>query len=214
MASIKISDLESVSALSDSDVMPIVNGGDTKKVSIQQLNEQFGGDFAPYVFVENGSNAYNINTTANKNIAAQIMEDIGDGKHPIVYLLSTHIPNKVAADNPIYLYPLIVTEGTAHLEMYCVGQANEMVTNTSYGAYYRPTAYYKITVSTNNGVVSSISMSEITAFLVNSMTNSQLPLATGNTTAFTPTGDYNPATKKYVDDAIASAITTTLGGSA
>lgn len=33
-----------------------------------------------------------------------------------------------------------------------------------------------------------------------------------NATAFTPTGNYNPATKKYVDDAIASAITTTLQG--
>lgn len=38
-------------------------------------------------------------------------------------------------------------------------------------------------------------------------------LTSTNTTAYTPTGDYNPATKKYVDDSIASAITTTLGGS-
>lgn len=30
------------------------------------------------------------------------------------------------------------------------------------------------------------------------------PLAKNNTTAFTPTGDYNPATKKYVDDSVAS----------
>lgn len=34
-----------------------------------------------------------------------------------------------------------------------------------------------------------------------------------NTTSYTPTGDYNPATKKYVDDAISNAITTTLEGS-
>lgn len=38
-------------------------------------------------------------------------------------------------------------------------------------------------------------------------------LGLANTASYTPTGDYNPATKKYVDDAIASAITTTLGGS-
>lgn len=31
-----------------------------------------------------------------------------------------------------------------------------------------------------------------------------LVLMLNNTTAFTPTGDYNPATKKYVDDALAS----------
>lgn len=34
-----------------------------------------------------------------------------------------------------------------------------------------------------------------------------------NTTSYTPTADYNPATKKYVDDAIATAITSALGGS-
>ena len=38
-------------------------------------------------------------------------------------------------------------------------------------------------------------------------------LSKTNTTSYTPTGDYHPATKKYVDDSIASAITTTLGGS-
>lgn len=38
-------------------------------------------------------------------------------------------------------------------------------------------------------------------------------LTTDNTTSYTPAADYNPATKKYVDDSIASAITTTLGGS-
>ena len=37
-------------------------------------------------------------------------------------------------------------------------------------------------------------------------------LATNNTKSYTPRGDYHPATKKYVDDSIASAITTTLGG--
>ena len=38
-------------------------------------------------------------------------------------------------------------------------------------------------------------------------------LGTKNTTAYTPTDDYNPATKKYVDDSIASAIGSALGGS-
>lgn len=38
-------------------------------------------------------------------------------------------------------------------------------------------------------------------------------LAKDNTTPFTPTGDYNPSTKKYVDDSIKTAITDALGGS-
>lgn len=35
-----------------------------------------------------------------------------------------------------------------------------------------------------------------------------------NTTAFTPTGDYNPSTKKYVDDGLATKLDTSLKGSA
>ena len=38
-------------------------------------------------------------------------------------------------------------------------------------------------------------------------------LSKTNTSEYTPTADYNPATKKYVDDAIASAITTSLEAS-
>ena len=34
------------------------------------------------------------------------------------------------------------------------------------------------------------------------------PLGVANTTEYTPTGDYNPATKKYVDDAVAGISTT------
>ena len=33
-----------------------------------------------------------------------------------------------------------------------------------------------------------------------------LVLMLNNTTAFTPTGDYNPATKKYVDDACINIV--------
>lgn len=37
-------------------------------------------------------------------------------------------------------------------------------------------------------------------------------LATNNTAQYTPTANYHPATKKYVDDAISNAITTVLAG--
>lgn len=39
------------------------------------------------------------------------------------------------------------------------------------------------------------------------------PLGTTNTQEFVPTGDYNPATKKYVDDAVKAAIGTALEAS-
>lgn len=50
-------------------------------------------------------------------------------------------------------------------------------------------------------------------FLTPAITNLGGILWKNNTYPYTPTGDYNPATKKYVDDSIASAIGTALGGS-
>lgn len=44
MASIKISELEEVTELSNSDVLPIINNNETKKVSIEKLNEIFNED--------------------------------------------------------------------------------------------------------------------------------------------------------------------------
>lgn len=57
----------------------------------------------------------------------------------------------------------------------------------------------------NDGVVS------ITNLTVSG--GNDLLLSTNNTSIYTPVGDYNPATKKYVDSAISSAITDALGGS-
>ena len=42
--------------------------------------------------------------------------------------------------------------------------------------------------------------------------NKSTVLTKTNTSAFTPTADYHPSTKKYVDDAISAAITTALEG--
>ena len=49
----------------------------------------------------------------------------------------------------------------------------------------------------------NISISSFTPTTISSLTNSFL--SKSNKTAFTPTGDYHPATKKYVDDAVANA---------
>ena len=42
MAQIKISELNAVSSVGNNDVLPIVNGGDTKKVTITQLKTAIG----------------------------------------------------------------------------------------------------------------------------------------------------------------------------
>ena len=50
MAQIKISELNAVSSVSDSDVLPIVNSGDTKKITMAQLKTAIGTpDLSDYV---------------------------------------------------------------------------------------------------------------------------------------------------------------------
>ena len=67
---------------------------------------------------------------------------------------------------------------------------------------------------TGAGLVSSSSLANVaTSGSYNDLSNIPDVLEKNNTTAYTPNGDYNPATKKYVDDAISNAITTVLGGS-
>jgi len=71
---------------------------------------------------------------------------------------------------------------------------------------------YLLTIVIRNDIVSSISVQS--SFTNNYYTDDEKNniLFKNNTNVFTPTGNYNPATKKYVDDSIASAITTALQG--
>ena len=67
--------------------------------------------------------------------------------------------------------------------------------------------YFSVTTPTiSNGVV-SVSGSSVGTLTTGKVVSTSTVLEKTNTTAFTPTGDYHPATKKYVDDAIAAAVT-------
>ena len=202
MASIKISDLTSVTTLTDNDVLPIVNGNDTKKVSISQLKEQFSGTGA-YVIVENGSSSsYNINTTANKNTINQMYADYAAGKPTLAFLLSTHHPGNTAS-TPSYLYPLQVMWGES--KMYAIAHPNFSSSNVAYGGYYNLLYTIQIsysgTISDSGLSVTSVSMMMQSNWLPasDSISQSKVPLCVSNTSAFTPSGNYNPSTKLYSD---------------
>ena len=62
------------------------------------------------------------------------------------------------------------------------------------------------------GLVNSATISDST-YGTTEIIKANRVLTKTNTDTYTPTADYHPATKKYVDDSIAAAITTTLGGS-
>lgn len=64
----------------------------------------------------------------------------------------------------------------------------------------------------NNNQIRFISKTGAKINYLNDFITSSSVLTKTNTSSYTPTSNYHPATKKYVDDNIASAITTTLGG--
>lgn len=80
-----------------------------------------------------------------------------------------------------------------------------------YGNYWNYSQYrsikkqIKFNVSLENGVYKISGLQDHSSPVAISLT-------TRNDIAYTPTSNYHPATKKYVDDSIASAITTTLNG--
>ncbi len=65
------------------------------------------------------------------------------------------------------------------------------------------TKFYSSFSKTNDTVTSINSAYWLACFNANSFGNY---LAKNNNTAYTPTNDYNPSTKKYVDDSISSAV--------
>ena len=81
---------------------------------------------------------------------------------------------------------------------------------TKYGIPYETIAYYNLFITTNDN---NVRTSRLTSYTLQRGNSSNWALGAKNTEEYTPTSDYNPSTKKYVDDSIKSAITDTLGGS-
>lgn len=90
---------------------------------------------------------------------------------------------------------------------------DDTFTGTKYGDYYQ---------YSNTGIMSSQIMFTATLsgtkyvlsdLQYRSNQRNLVALGARNTIEYTPSQDYNPATKKYVDDAIATNVTTMLNGS-
>ena len=59
--------------------------------------------------------------------------------------------------------------------------------------------------TTNTSSISRISVDQSSSAILGLSGTNNIPLGTKNAASYTPTGDYNPATKKYVDDSIIAA---------
>lgn len=119
-----------------------------------------------------------------------------------------------------HLYRVLMSSGfplegkPTEFKFYCLPTFNSISVSVLFGVQYRSTEQLetRAILSWNDDGSLSVTSVEWTGSKVylpintgtSGNSSKHLPLGVGNTTAYTPTGDYNPATKKYVDDALAN----------
>ena len=228
MSSIKISELEEVKELTSTDVIPLVTNNETKKISVDSLDKKYAtnekvdniktieqGEIflidVPKIPLSGTSGHY----LKKQELSAEQQEKIlyafnyclgHDIKYPVLKVRSSAQTNAGCGSNLFRIKTAIPTP--EHLKSYTfefmsIGM-NESSTDGPVPMcmlsisliYNKDSGYY----FNENGQVFSIWMPG--ARLSTTTYNDGRYLAKTNTTEYTPTGDYQPSTKKYVDDAI------------
>lgn len=217
MASIKISELEEVTKLSTSDVLPIINENKTKKVSLEKLNEILGGSgesgsgSAKMLIIEFDNNLKTFDTDTNKAILTEYYNSIRNNEFVELFMAFYTFGNYESGDSPYRYRATVMTIDDYYLTLYCPLHSNAGQSQNSYGVNYHQMKELEVSAAVQKSG-ENYNITSITHYYNSSLSlnNNNKILGMNNTTAFTPKGDYNPATKKYVDDAITSAITSVL----
>ena len=215
MATIKISELEEVTELSSGDVLPIINDNETKKVSIEKLNEILGGnaDIGIQVMdipgsIYSGSNngipsGYNTDPATCELLSIYINECKDGYLKPLILKYGSHL-ELVGLFSPIMDS---ATVGTGVNRYFLNAElrntkTNDIVTPTGVIVYKYDRISFFIDGTWSSGVyactgycVHKTTINEMTPSYVTNNT-----LTRTNTQEYTPTADYHPATKKYVDE--------------
>ena len=177
------------------------------------------------MYVEGTRSDITINSTENQEkILNYLNAYLQTGKvKPLFVLYNTHENNPIAGSMsnryyaPVFIYDSLNNlSSNSAIELYLPG----MFISNSYSNYYgivyhaQTQIRIRITYSFNDEkteiTTCSLGWSGNKVLLTKEDSAKSYALGTKNTTAYTPTEDYNPATKKYVDDSIAAVGT---GGS-
>ena len=201
MASIRISELEEVVELTNSDVLPIINENETKKVSFEKLME----NTATKEYVDNLTTKSKIVKYITWGKGENVTGDYpADEKTTMGELITESIANWMTAT----CYTTIILDGDygiyTMLEPFVIKSKYLKYIFYEYGGVRRQydNKYCMIVEGSWNG--SKFECSTLRREVrVDYLTKD-------NTEAYTPTADYHPATKKYVDDVITSTITSVL----
>lgn len=156
-----------------------------------------GGSGEEQLFINHTS--YGITLSAENLAILQQVYDKYVNNEPINLLIKN--VNNYSPDNmAFYIYSKI--SGTT---FYCYGMSNYTINN---GVLWLTNTTINATI-TNGALSSGQIRTDVKSGTIPYVSGSTGVLNTNNTAQYTPTGDYNPATKKYVDDQV-GAINTVL----
>ena len=188
----------------------------TKKYVDDGLNDIKLGNITPVYCLKLSSttNILEVNRTITSTVESELQEiskiitDAFSRKGFMLYVATTVTSSYVRNPAEFYVYTDLSTHPT---KIYGDGQKIYRDINDEYATYLAAAI-----VITGTWVDDVFTATEI--YIGGSSSLTQLTLDTNvltknNTTSYTPTANYHPATKKYVDDAITTAITTSLEGS-
>lgn len=207
MAAIKISDLPSVETPTLSDVLPSVNNGETKKITLEQIKNLAGGgsgsldsDFytyyisnRPYTFVNNSSTSI---SSSDYSFFEKIINKYKSIKtNPSVELRCNNQTNN---NSTTCLLTSLDYVGSPTTVVRFIGTANNMNDALSLNGFSQILLQFNVATSEDNITIKSGTLYCYPIKFLHTL----------NTTTYIPTSDYHPATKKYVDNAISTALGT------
>lgn len=163
----------------------------------QNVNVQEGGSGGGKKYIINvvgNSGIFNenqISTPENLATLQEIYNNFSDISPADIYFKDSN--------NGIYnIKNISINNGWINITLICGNASSE-----GYGVTYNATYIYDLWSECRNDVVVNVSMSKTSSL---SLRNGNQVLGKSNTTTYIPTGDYNPATKKYVDDMVSNSI--------
>lgn len=209
MATKKISELTEATSLTLNDLLPIVNGNETKNTKLEALK-----DFLSLGY--EGHTIYELNSTVNTLDIDANTKDFADVIPELNTLINSHLgetlfivirdPSKVnlGSDNYLLFFSVSFKKATGKPGTNIIGGPTAIY--FSYSGVRIAHFWMEFDKSSDG----TITINTLNIRMPESIVMSSEVLTKTNTSSYTPGSDYNPATKKYVDDQITS-INNTIG---
>lgn len=210
MATKKISELTEATSLTLNDLLPIVNGNETKNTKLEMLKDFLSLGYEGHTIYELNSSVNTLDIDANTKDFADVTPELNtliNSHFGETLLIVIRDPSKANLGSDDYLLFFSVSFKKI------TGNASTNHTGLPTAIYFGPSDTVRIGqfwMQFDRSSDGTITINTLTIRMPESIVMSTNVLTKTNTSSYTPSSDYNPATKKYVDDQI-TIINNTIG---